>query len=204
MNNIINNGLSKRSYYDHNAAMRLLTVWLLGLALIFFATAAFAKEAPVSTSHAKATNSGRSGSGTGLGIMLGEPTGFSLKSWLSPTTAFDVGVGYSWGDYVEVAADYLWHFPKAFNGAPLVPYLGGGAVLFVDTYPDNRYYYRFGTRFYREDRASLSLGLRVPVGLEFLPRSAPLGVFAEIAPGVGVGGGLFGFVQGALGIRYYL
>ena len=34
-------------------------------------------------------------SGFGIGVIIGEPTGISLKHWMSQTTALDAGV--AWG-----------------------------------------------------------------------------------------------------------
>ena len=186
-----------------------LSILILLVDALFFATIGAAKESPSSTSKSGVTRSGGGSHGTGIGIMLGEPTGFTLKSWLSSQTAFDVGVSYSWNGYLVLLADYLWHFPHAFGSAPLTPYLGAGLSLFVDTRsgPDDGYFWRYGNRYYyRDDRSSVAMGFRVPIGLELTPRNVPLGIFAEIAPGLGVGfnSGLFGFVQGAIGIRYYL
>src|SRR5258708_2242053 len=71
---------------------------------------------PSSVSTGGLRPSGSSGSGNfGLGVMLGEPTGLTLKSWTSGSTAFDVGVSYSFDHYVELLADYLWHFRNAFS-----------------------------------------------------------------------------------------
>ena len=49
--------------------------------------------------------------GLGLGIILGEPTGISFKSWLSTTTAFDMAAAWSFvdEDALHLHGDYLVH-----------------------------------------------------------------------------------------------
>ena len=45
--------------------------------------------------------------------------------------------------------------------------------------------------------------IRIPLGAEWNPRSAPIGVYAELAPGIGLAPGTFGFVEGGIGARFY-
>src|SRR5688572_12046329 len=65
--------------------------------------------------------------GVGVGIIVGDPTGLTLKGWLDGHHAFDVGVGFS-GD-AAFYADYLWHawnvFPQP-NQGKLGLYVGLG------------------------------------------------------------------------------
>ena len=166
-----------------------------------------ASAAPHFTSSARPSASGSSGN-LGLGIMLGEPTGLTLKNWLSSTRAFDLGVTYSFGNYFAVLGDYLFHFPGAFSSSArsdvandFVPYLGIGAIAFFDTGSNGIERNGF---FRRNDLgSSVGLGVRIPLGLEFLPRSAPIGIFAEIVPGLGVIPSTFGFIEGVVGGRFY-
>ncbi|MEW6055217.1 MAG: hypothetical protein AB1540_01270 [Bdellovibrionota bacterium] len=136
----------------------------------------------------------------GLGVMFGEPSGITLKSWNSPTTAFDLALSYSFFGFFEILGDYLWHFPRVFKSDQFIPYLGAGGVLFFDTSEPRS----SNNRFFRSDtRRSVGFGVRVPVGIEFLPQKVPLGVFAEIAPGVGLAPSTFTFLDGSIGARYY-
>ena len=141
-----------------------------------------------------------------VGIIFGEPTGFSGKFWQDSTHAIDIGLAFSFNSFFLTYADYLFHFPGAFGRSSefvsqLNPYLGPGAVLFVSTASstfstrDNRTYF---------DRSnSIGLGVRFAAGIEWLAPKTPIGVFVEIAPGIGIIPGTFGFVQGGLGVRYY-
>ena len=49
--------------------------------------------------------------GFGAGIVLGEPTGISLKYWTKPTNAWDAGVAWGFGreGAFHLHADHLWH-----------------------------------------------------------------------------------------------
>lgn len=133
--------------------------------------------------------------GFGLGIILGEPTGFSAKAWTSTDNAFDFALAWSFKNYhhndnhndgsLLLQADYVWHFFKAItvSKGKLPIYVGIGArVVFADD-PD--------------------FGIRIPVGIDYLFADAPIDIFLEIVPimdltpetDFGVGGGL--------GIRYW-
>ena len=50
-------------------------------------------------------------SGFGLGVIAGDPTGISVKNWLSPWTAIDGALGWSFGktNWVQIHGDYLIH-----------------------------------------------------------------------------------------------
>src|ERR1700741_2761720 len=77
----------------------------------------------------------------GMGAIFGEPTGLSGKAWTSRTTAFDFGVGWSFGgdrlsryegtynggNRVHLHVDYLWHSFNAIHSSERFPlYYGVG------------------------------------------------------------------------------
>jgi hypothetical protein len=132
--------------------------------------------------------------GIGLGLMAGEPTGFSAKVWTGRHVALDLGVGYSYwwyGHSIQVHGDILGHtrnLIQSENGyLPL--YLGIGArVKFADeahNYPDMR------------------IGLRIPFGIEYVFASAPLGLFLELVPIIDLSPGTNVSGNSAIGFRYY-
>lgn len=167
------------------------------LMTLFVAQGALAQATRSTTTASRPSSTTKSGN-FGLGVMLGDPSGLTAKVWTSRATAFQLGLSYSWGDYFAILGDHLWHFPNALAGAggganQFVPYLGLGAVLFFDDDGNFRD---------RNDR-DVALGARIPLGIEFLPRAIPLGVFAEVVPGVGIVPDVFGFVQGDIGARFY-
>jgi hypothetical protein len=142
------------------------------------------------TMNAAASN--RSGQ-LGLGVMFGEPTGFTMKYWTGNRSALNFGLTYSFGNSAVVLVDYQWHFPQAFasagrDGHLFVPYVGLGGVF----------------AFHRSSRNSdAGIGMRIPLGIEFLPGRPPFGIFLEIVPGMWVAPAVDGFLQGAIGARFY-
>jgi hypothetical protein len=139
----------------------------------------------------------------GLGVVFGEPTGLVAKYWTGHRSAFDFGLAYSFGSYVAVYSDYLYHFPGSIHAREaffnqLVPYVGIGATAFFaggGTTTDGKKQFDKG--------ATAGIGARIPLGIEWLPPKAPIGVFLELVPGVGLVPGVYGFLEGGLGVRYY-
>jgi hypothetical protein len=119
----------------------------------------------------------------GIGMVLLDPSGLTAKAWLGRGQAVDGAVGWSeWQDhYLHVQADYLF-VDRRLTGdrnLDLDGYIGvGGKLIFRDNDP---------------------AWMRVPLGLDFKFKNAPLNFFFEVAPA-------FNFrtvrMTGALGIRY--
>jgi len=104
--------------------------------------------------------------GVGVGALLGEPLGASVKAWVSETTAIDGGVGYAnYGDGgLQLHGDYLFHnFDLLSAGSGRLPvYFGIGArVKFAD---------------------DTHVGFRGPIGVSYMLDTTPIDVFAEVAP----------------------
>lgn len=123
------------------------------------------------------------------GLMVGEPTGGTLKYWLNNTMAVDGAVGWSWHDHTDIyfQGDILWHnfnlIPVSHGRLPV--YIGaGGLVRFRNHHEDN------------------DAGIRVPVGISYLFDNAPVEVFAEIGPALDVAPDVHGEVTGGVGVRY--
>ncbi len=127
------------------------------------------------------------GSGLGLGIIFGEPTGLSAKMWTGEKTALDAAVAWSFvGEgWLHIHADFLMHnydLLSVSQGA-LPVYYGLGAYVGLSS--------------------DLGLGLRVPVGLAYQFDGAPVDVFAEIVPGLGLLPSITFYIGGGIGVRYY-
>jgi hypothetical protein len=140
---------------------------------------------------------------TGVGFILGDPTGFTANFWRDEAHSIDAGLAFSFNNFVTVYSDYLWHFSGAFEGTDLsedrvIPYVGVGAVLFVSGDTGRK-----DGDYFTQNGDTVGLGVRVPFGLEWKPNRTSIAVYAEIAPGVGIVPSTFGFVQGGLGVRYY-
>lgn len=125
-------------------------------------------------------------SGLGAGIIIGEPTGLSAKSWISSHDAIDAGVAWSMTNgWFHIHADYLRHvfelIPVEHGQLPL--YFGLGARL------------GFGPDF--------QIGARVPIGLDYMFDGTPLDVFIEIVPGLTIIPDTKFDMGGGIGVRYW-
>ncbi len=128
------------------------------------------------------------------GIVVGEPTGVSLKYWMDRTHAVDFAVGGLGFDGVLLHADYLWHRFGLFHSDRtdlednLPVYYGVGGVLGANA----------GGPF----GGGASAGVRGVIGITYL-FPEPFDLFLELAPTILVAPGFgFGF-EGGLGGRYY-
>lgn len=123
----------------------------------------------------------------GIGLMLGEPSGISVKYWTTGVTAFNVGVAWSLSgrgdsEALHTHADFLWH------------------AWFAD--PQNlAFYYGLGGRviFATDARA----GVRVPFGLNYVFETIPFDLFVEAVPILDLTPDVAFAGNGAVGIRYY-
>ena len=127
-------------------------------------------------------------SGFGIGIIIGEPTGISLKNWTSQNLALDAGVAWAFGrkGALHIHADYLIHefeMIETKHGQLPVYYGIGGRVLLASDF---------------------RVGVRGVIGLSYLLEEIPLDVFLEIVP-------IFDLVprtdlsfNAGIGLRYFL
>lgn len=120
----------------------------------------------------------------GIGFMIGEPTGISVKAWNSDISAFNIGAAWSLSDRTEAVhlhADYLIH--SWFEDEDLAFYYGIGArVIFAD---------------------DPTAGARIPIGLNYVFQNIPFDMFAEAVPIVDFTPEIEFAGNGAVGIRYY-
>ena len=127
----------------------------------------------------------------GVGLILGEPTGFTVKYMKSDTDAIDGAVAWSFTDnsHFHIHADYLrhnWtilqeHFGITEGALPL--YYGiGGRIKFAD---------------------DTKVGMRVVVGVSYLFGDGPVDAFFEIAPIMDVVPKTELNGNAAIGLRYW-
>ena len=123
----------------------------------------------------------------GLGIILGEPTGISAKLWLGDSHAVDGAVAWSFQDdgAFYVHGSYLYHMHD------LIPVEKGSLPVYVG----------IGGKFSLRDDPYV--GVRIPVGLVYHFPTAPLDVFLEVAPGLGLVPSTKADWGAGLGLRYY-
>lgn len=127
--------------------------------------------------------------GFGLGIILGEPTGLSGKLWTGGNTAIDGAVAWSFEKEASthVHGDVIFH---NFSFNP--PEIRKGSLLL---------YYGIGGRIKFEDKSKV--GIRVPLGINYLFPRAPLDFFLEIVPILDLAPSTDFSMNGAIGFRYF-
>jgi uncharacterized protein DUF3996 len=123
----------------------------------------------------------------GLGLILGEPTGLSVKVWQSDYVAYDAALAWSFGEKenVHIHIDYLLHNYKIIR-------------------TENSYtpiYYGIGGRIQTKDETAL--GVRIPVGINFRSRRIPIDIFLEIVPTLNIIPKTDFDLEGGIGARYY-
>lgn len=130
--------------------------------------------------------------GFGAGLILGEPTGISLKGWLSSTSAFDAGIAWSFvnPNSLQLHADYLHHMYKVIDVSTgkLPLYIGIGGRFKVKN---------------KENNADSRIGFRFPVGAAYLFAHAPVDIFVEVVPVFDLTPKVSLYVIAALGARYF-
>jgi hypothetical protein len=143
------------------------------------------------------------GGNFGLGIILGAPTALTGKYYMGREEAIDFGLAFDFDDYILLYGDYLAHFPGGFGRSSqfvseLVPYIGIGPVLVLDA--DDR---RRNDKYFADSDDDFGLGVRIPLGIEWMAPRFPLGIALEIVPGMIVIPGTDAFIQGGVAFRYY-
>jgi len=121
--------------------------------------------------------------GTGLGIVLGEPTGVTAR-FMKGGNNFQVHAAWSFSD--EAALQ--------LNG----DYLRSGRL---ETDPMMPFYFGLGVRVKFADDARL--GVRVPLGVNHFFRGHPVEVFAEVVPILDLVPDTEFDFNGAVGLRWY-
>ena len=143
--------------------------------------------------------SGAQDSGLGAGIILGEPTGITVKLWLSGSSAIDLSAGWAFASTsnetvpvaetefrVQLNADYLYHFLRPFTVPEGMTAIHCGIGGTVKLMPD-----------------MVVTGVRVPAGIAYYVEPAPLEIFLEIALVMELFPATAGTFNSALGLRWF-
>jgi hypothetical protein len=126
--------------------------------------------------------------GLGIGIVLGTIDGLSVKSWISRDHAlqFDLNWDLNYGA-VGFGAAYLihnFHIIEADNNKfPLYFGIKGWAALAP---------------------GGAEAGIQVPLGIAWIPRNAPIDIFAQVEPGISLIPSVHSAMGGGIGIRFWL
>ncbi|HKS35718.1 MAG TPA: hypothetical protein VJW76_00910 [Verrucomicrobiae bacterium] len=161
---------------------------ILGTSLLVMSLGAFAL-ADESATNAVSYSDGAIDRRFGVGLMLGEPIGASLKYRLDDHFAIDGGVGVSLRgeDNLHLHSDVLYHFTDVISVSrgSLPIYFGGGVR------------YKF-----RDNRDDL-FGFRIPAGIAYLFEDIPVDVFFEVAPVLDVHPSTDWEFTAGIGARYW-
>lgn len=120
-------------------------------------------------------------SSTGIGFIIGEPTGLSLRIDRFPV----IGIAWSINNYFHLHCDYWLITPHIKRG--LYWFWGFGGKMTSN----------------KTDSNNLTLGMRVPIGLRYFP-SKKIEVFFEVAPGLRVFPDTASDFDIGLGMRFIL
>ncbi len=116
------------------------------------------------------------GNNFGAGVIIGEPTGISLKYWLSGDSAVDFALAWSFSgnDSLHLHSDYLLHNFDLFNinKGKLPLYYGIGGRFRIKEEEKNK-----GKR----DKKNI-FGIRIPVGCAYIFDNIPIDIFLEVVP----------------------
>jgi len=126
---------------------------------------------------------------TGLGIIIGEPTGISFKTWTSDQTAFDAALAYSFIDkeHFYFHLNHLWHSTFQLGETTVPWYWGLGGNL----------------RYREKADDQLRIAGRIPLGIYHMFNNFPADIFLEVAPGLDVIPEISFNLGAAIGFRYY-
>jgi hypothetical protein len=124
----------------------------------------------------------------GIGIILGEPTGISLKKWFGGDSAIDGAVAWSFGgvNSFHLHADYLHHNFNLFD-------VESGQLPI---------YFGIGFRFKAEE-PNATFGVRFPVGICYIFENSPLDIFLELGPVLNLAPDMKFWFTGSIGARFY-
>lgn len=140
----------------------------------------------------------------GLGFILGQPTGISIKYFFAQEHAINAAVGVGWwaGHNFHIHADYNYHFMLTKTPSFDLPLYIGGGIKFFWFYHD-RYHPYWDDRRDDDDYSRAGLGVRVPIGIALHLNKPTLEIFLEVVPGFAFLPWFDGFVDGGVGLRYY-
>lgn len=123
---------------------------------------------------------------TGIGLVIGEPSGLNGQFYWSAKSAIDVTVAWSWKDWLFTSVDYqrydyLMDWPREWKWT----YGLGGYV----TLPEN---------------SDGTVGLRIPLGLQYHFPHSNLAAWGEVAPALEIAPDTQPQFQFGVGLTYWL
>lgn len=128
-------------------------------------------------------------SGFGIGVVVGEPTGISLKLWRGKYRAICGAAGWSLAGekHFNINGDYIFH------NFELIKLEKGKLPI----------YYGFGGRIKIKEDKKTKIGVRIPVGMDYFIPNAPLDIFFDIVPTLDIFLETEIYINFGLGIRFF-
>lgn len=124
----------------------------------------------------------------GVGLIIGEPTGASAKLWGPKNTAFQFAVAVSFQDEsaLHLHGDFVYHKHDLFDveRGSLPLYYGAGLRI----------------KFFDADEL---IGVRLPIGLNYLFEDDPFDAFIEVVPIIDLSPDTDFSINASIGARYY-
>lgn len=168
---------------------------LLSLAILM--SLSLAAGTALAQEDAAPASGASSRAGFGLGVILGEPTGASMKLFFDEHSALQIHAAWDFTDAgIAVMVDYLYHFDPIALESPVLAlplYIGGG-LKFVQRPSSTRRV---------SDGSKFQFGLRLPIGIACAFKKFPLEVFLEVAPGLRLISATDFDIDGGIGARWY-
>lgn len=137
--------------------------------------------------NATAPNAQAQQRGYGLGVILGEPTGFSFKGWIDSRSAIDAAIAWSFSHQttLHVHVDYLLHTEGLTKRSDIPAYYGIGGRIKVGGFGGDR------------------IGVRFVGGLVYYVPGSPVDIFGEIVPIMDFAPSIDVQLNVGIGARYY-
>lgn len=130
--------------------------------------------------------------GTGIGVVLGIPTGVNARHWMSNLNAIDVNAGWSLANTSRfiVNANYLWNKPDALEVGDehLDVFFGAGLGI--------------RTKSGKAD-GELVFGPRLPVGISYFFTDPVVEVFGQAGLNLGLLPSADFYLDAGVGVRFY-
>lgn len=130
----------------------------------------------------------------GIGMIVGSPTGLSIKKWLG-NNAIDAAAGWS-SDAFNIHVDYLFHNSSLTKSNVPIHFGIGGRLKFEDKNDDHGHHDD-------ENDGDTRFGLRIPLGINYLFAKHPFDIFAEIAPVLDLVPETDFSLDAGVGVRFY-
>ena len=126
----------------------------------------------------------------GLGFIIGEPTGIDVKFMLNKIHALEFALAWSLSEDndLHLQGDYLWHKYD---------------VIKLDSSDEFPLFFGVGGRLILREDVDDILGVRFPVGLDYIFANYPFDIFVEIVPILDIAPDTDFDLEGALGARFW-